>query len=57
VFAFAVGCDAINVGREALLAIGCPFGARTVAESFGYTRGVGLPFPADDAAIRELMPA
>jgi glutamate synthase domain-containing protein 2 len=126
VFAFALGCDALNVGREAMMAIGCiqaqechtnhcptgvathhpwlvrgvdpaskgarcanyiitlrkdvlalsracgvphpalitadqlelldgRFGAKTVAELFGYGRGFGLPAPADCEEVRRLM--
>ena len=126
VFAFALGCDAISVGREAMMAIGCiqaqrchtnhcptgvathhpwlvrgveptskaarlanyiitlrrdvlalsracgvphptlitadqlelldgRFGAKTVAELFGYGRGFGLPSPADCDEVRRLM--
>ena len=126
VFAFALGCDAINVGREAMMAIGCiqaqrchtnhcptgvathhpwlvrgvdptskaarlanyiitlrkdvlalsracgvphpalitadqlellddRFGAKTVAELFGYGRGFGLPSPTDCEEVRRLM--
>jgi glutamate synthase (ferredoxin) len=125
-FAFALGCDAINVGREAMMAIGCiqaqrchtnhcptgvatqhpwlvrgldptdkaarlanyivtlrkdvlalsracgvphpalitadqlellddRFGAKTVAELFGYGRGFGLPSPTDCEEVRHLM--
>ncbi len=128
VFAFALGCDAINVGREAMIAIGCiqaqechtnhcptgvathhpwlvrgidptskagrlanyvitlrkdvlalsracgvphpalitadqlelldgRFGAKTIAELFGYGRGFGLPSPADCDDVRRLMNA
>ena len=126
VFGFALGCDLINVGREALLAIGCiqaqrchtnhcptgvttqnrwlvrgldpqlksvrlanyivtlrkevlalsracgvlhpslitadhlellddRFGAKTVAELFGYGRGFGLPSDGDAERVRKLM--
>ena len=126
VFAFALGCDAINVGREAMMAIGCiqaqrchtnhcptgvathhpwlvrgvdptskaarlanyiitlrkdvlalsracgvphpalitadqlellddRFGAKTIAELFGYGRGFGLPSPTDCEEVRRLM--
>jgi glutamate synthase domain-containing protein 2 len=126
VFACALGCDTINVGREAMMAIGCiqaqrchtnhcptgvathhpwlvrgvdptskaarlgnyiitlrkdvlalsracgaphpalitadqlellddRFGARTVAELFGYGRGFGLPSPTDCEDVRRLM--
>jgi len=126
VFAFALGCDAINVGREAMMAIGCiqaqrchtnhcptgvatqhrwlvrgvdptsksarlanyiitlrkdvlglsracgvphpalitadqlellddRFGAKTIAEIFGYGRGFGLPSPTDCEEVRGLM--
>ncbi len=126
VFAFALGCDAINVGREAMMAIGCiqaqrchtnhcptgiathhpwlvrgvdptskaarmanyiitlrkdvlalsracgvphpalitadqlellddRFGARTLADLFGYGRGFGLPSPTDCDDVRRLM--
>ena len=126
VFAFALGCDAINVGREAMMAIGCiqaqqchtnhcptgvatqhpwlvrgldptskaarlanyiitlrqdvlalsracgvphpalitadqlellddRFGAKTIAELFGYGRGFGLPSPTDCEDVRRLM--
>lgn len=126
VFAFALGCDMINVAREALLAIGCiqaqrchtnhcptgiatqnawlirgvdpalkaarlanyvvtlrkeltqlsracgvphpslisaeqlelmdgAFGSRTVADLFGYARGVGMPSDIDAATVRQLM--
>ena len=125
-FAFALGCDAINVGREAMMAIGCiqaqrchtnhcptgvatqhpwlvrgleptskavrlanyvvtlrqdvlalsracgvphptlitadqlelldnRFGAKTIAELFGYGRGFGLPSPTDCEEVRRLM--
>ena len=125
-FAFALGCDLVNVGREALLAIGCiqaqrchtnhcptgittqnrwlvrgldpslksarlanyivtlrkellalsracgvphpalitadhlellddRFGSRTIAEAFGYPRGVGMPSDGDIEQIRRLM--
>src|SRR4051794_33611938 len=125
-FAFALGCDAINVGREAMMAIGCiqaqqchtnhcptgvatqhrwlvrgldptskaarlanyvitlrqdvlalsracgvphpslitadqlellddRFGAKTIAELFGYGRGFGLPSPTDCDEVRRLM--
>jgi glutamate synthase domain-containing protein 2 len=125
-FAFALGCDLINVGREAMMAIGCiqaqrchdnhcptgvatqhpwlvrgidptlkagrlanyvitlrkdvlalsracgvphptlitadqlellddRFGAKTVAELFGYGRGFGLPSPPDCDEVRRLM--
>jgi glutamate synthase domain-containing protein 2 len=125
-FAFALGCDAINVGREAIMAIGCiqaqqchtnhcptgvatqhrwlvrgldpaskaarlanyvitlrhdvlalsracgvahpalitadqlellddRFGAKTVAELFGYGRGFGLPSPTDCEEVGRLM--
>ncbi len=125
-FAFALGCDSINVGREAMMAIGCiqaqrchtnhcptgvasnhpwlvrgvdptdkaarlanyiitlrkellalsracgvphptlitadqlelldgRFGAKTVAELFGYGRGFGLPSPTDCDEVRRLM--
>jgi glutamate synthase domain-containing protein 2 len=128
VFAFALGCDAINVGREAMIAIGCiqaqechtnhcptgvathhpwlvrgidptskagrlanyvitlrkdvlalsracgvphpalitadqlelldgRFGAKTIAELFGYGRGFGLPSPTDCDDICRLMKA
>ena len=128
VFAFALGCDLINVGREAMLAIGCiqaqrchtnhcptgvatqhpwlvrgvdptlkaarlanyvltlrkdlialsracgvphpslitadylellddRFGAKTVADLFGYGRGFGLPSNSDCEDVRRLMPA
>ena len=128
VFAFALGCDAINVGREAMMAIGCiqaqrchtnhcptgvatqhpwlvrgvdptskaarlanyivtlrkdvlalsracgvahpalitadqlellddRFGAKTIAELFGYGRGFGLPSPTDCEEVRRLMNA
>ena len=128
VFAFALGCDAINVGREAMMAIGCiqaqrchtnhcptgvatqhrwlvrgvdptskaarlanyiitmrkdvlalsracgvphptlitadqlellddRFGAKTIAETFGYGRGFGLPSPTDCEEVRRLMNA
>ena len=127
-FAFALGCDLINVGREAMMAIGCiqaqqchtnhcptgvatqhpwlvrgldptlkaarlanyvltlrkdllalsracgvphpslitadqlellddRFGAKTVAELFGYGRGFGLPSELDCEEVRRLMPA
>jgi glutamate synthase domain-containing protein 2 len=127
-FAFALGCDAINVGREAMMAIGCihaqrchtnhcptgvathhpwlvrgidpgskaarlanyiitlrkdvlalsracgvphpalitadqlellddRFGAKTVAELFGYGRGFGIPSPTDCEEVRRLMKA
>ncbi len=126
-FAFALGCDLINVGREAMMAIGCiqaqqchtnhcptgvatqhpwlvrgldptlkaarlanyvltlrkdllalsracgvphpslitadqlellddRFGAKTVAELFGYGRGFGLPSELDCEEVRRLMP-
>ena len=126
IFAFALGCDAINVGREAMMAIGCiqaqrchtnhcptgvatqhpwlvrgvdptskasrlanyiitlrkdvlalsracgvphpalitadqlellddRFGAKTIAELFGYGRGFGLPSPMDCVEVRRLM--
>ena len=126
VFAFALGCDMVNVAREALLSIGCiqaqrchtnhcptgiatqhpwlirgvdpalkaarlanyvvtlrkeltqlsracgvphpslisaeqlelidgAFGAKTVAELFGYARGVGMPSDTDEATVRQLM--
>ena len=125
-FAFALGCDTINVGREAMMAIGCiqaqrchtnhcptgvatqhpwlvrgvdptskadrlanyivtlrkdllalsracgvphptlvtadrlellddRFGAKTVAELFGYGRGFGVPSPTDCEEVRHLM--
>jgi glutamate synthase (ferredoxin) len=125
-FAFALGCDSISVGREAMMAIGCiqaqrchtnhcptgvatqhrwlvrgldamdkaarlanyivtlrkdvlalsracgvphpalitadqlellddRFGAKTVAELFGYGRGFGLPSPTDCEEVRRLM--
>jgi glutamate synthase domain-containing protein 2 len=125
-FAFALGCDSINVGREAMMAIGCiqaqrchtnhcptgvasnhpwlvrgvdptnkaarlanyiitlrkellalsracgvphptlitadqlelldgRFGAKTIAELFGYGRGFGLPSPTDCDEVRRLM--
>jgi glutamate synthase (ferredoxin) len=125
-FAFALGCDAISVGREAMMAIGCiqaqrchtnhcptgvathhpwlvrgvdptsksarlanyiitlrkellalsracgvphpalitadqlellddRFGAATVAELFGYSRGVGLPSQSDCEEVRRIM--
>jgi glutamate synthase (ferredoxin) len=128
VFAFALGCDAINVGREAMMAIGCiqaqqchtnhcptgvatqhrwlvrgidptskagrlanyiislrkevlalsracgvphpavitadqlellddRFGAKTVADLFGYGRGFGVPSPSDCEEVRRLMNA
>jgi glutamate synthase domain-containing protein 2 len=128
VFAFALGCDAINVGREPMMAIGCiqaqqchtnhcptgvathhpwlvrgvdptskaarlanyivtlrkdvlalsracgvphpalitadqlelldgRFGAKTIAELFGYGRGFGLPSPTDCEEVRQLMNA
>ena len=128
VFAFALGCDAISVGREAMMAIGCiqaqrchtnhcptgvathnpwlvrgldptskaarlanyivtlrkdvlalsracgvphpalitadqlellddRFGAKTIAEIFGYGRGFGLPSPTDCEQVRRLMNA
>jgi len=128
VFAFALGCDALNVGREAMMAIGCiqaqrchtnhcptgvathhawlvrgldpeskaarlanyvitlrkdvlalsracgvphpalitadqlelldgRFGAKTIAELFGYGRGFGLPAPTDCEEARRLMGA
>jgi glutamate synthase domain-containing protein 2 len=127
-FAFALGCDAINVGREAMMAIGCiqaqqchantcptgvathnrwlvrgldptskagrlanyvltlrkdvialsracgvphpalitadqlelldgRFGARTVADLFGYGRGFGLPSATDCDEVRRIMRA
>jgi glutamate synthase domain-containing protein 2 len=127
-FAFALGCDAISVGREAMMAIGCiqaqechtnhcptgvathhpwlvrgvdptskaerlanyiitlrkdvlalsracgvphptlitadqlelldgRYGAKTVAELFGYGRGFGLPSPADCEEVQRLMTA
>jgi glutamate synthase domain-containing protein 2 len=126
VFAFALGCDTVNVGREAMMAIGCiqaqrchtnhcptgvatqhpwlvrgvdptskaarlanyiitlrkdvlalsracgalhpalitadqlellddRFGAKTVAELFGYGRGFGVPSPSDCEEVRRLM--
>jgi hypothetical protein len=126
VFAFALGADLINVGREAMIAVGCiqaqqchtnhcptgvatqhpwlvrgldptlkaarlanyiltlrkdvlalsracgaphptlitadqlellddRFGAKTVAELFGYGRGFGLPSPTDCEEVRRLM--
>ncbi len=126
VFAFALGCDMVNVGREALLAIGCiqaqrchtnhcptgittqnrwlirgleptlksarlanyivtlrkevlalsracgvphpalitadhlellddRFGSKTIAEVFGYGRGVGMPSDGDCHDVRRLM--
>jgi glutamate synthase domain-containing protein 2 len=126
VFAFALGCDSINVGREAMMAIGCiqaqrchtnhcptgvashhpwlvrgvdpqskaarlanyiitlrkdvlavsracgvphpglitadqlelldaRFGAKTIAELFGYGRGFGIPSPTDCEEVRRLM--
>lgn len=125
-FAFALGCDLVNVGREALLAIGCiqaqrchtnhcptgittqnrwlvrgldpslksarlanyivtlrkellalsracgvphpalitadqlellddRFGSRTIAEAFGYPRGVGMPSDGDIEQVRRIM--
>ena len=125
-FGFALGCDAINIGREAMMAIGCiqaqrchtnhcptgvathqpwlmrgvdpmskaarlanyiitlrkdvlalsracgvphpalitadqlellddRFGAKTIAELFGYGRGFGLPSPTDCEELRRLM--
>ncbi len=63
VFAFALGCDAISVGREAMMAIGGIQGSgvtritalRASRPINGYGRGFGLPSPADCDDVRRLM--